>query len=256
VKQWHKIIVGITLLALIGTAGFQVLRQREPQYNGVGLGKYIEQKFAMYQWSEAVRAVKATGDTGVRYLIRQMRRDPLTELEIKASRYCPVSVQKFLPKQVDYQNRRIRASTVLDRLGTNAVVALPDCLEILESDTGFGPRQSCLNIVVKFAPGTKLEQRALEAMCKLAESGEREERRTALFYLMKFPNHTQEVVPVLVRSLKHPGMYGPCSAALITIGPAAIPALQEEAAKELFHVRPATLVLEQMQKNGVTGSNQ
>jgi len=120
-------------------------------------------------------------------------------------------------------------------------------LKIVETERSFGPRHNCLSIVGRFAPQTKYEVRALNALLKLAVASRPEElyeRNIALSWLGSFTNHPTIVLPVLVKGLSQRGQFDSCSTALVKFGPAAVPLLKEAHAREGPHVRPALSVLQ------------
>ena len=248
-KLKSLLLAGFLLpLLAFGLWFWTVGRVPEPKHNGVGLGHYLTPSPSIQVYEEGLEMVQELGPRAVPYLLHKTKPDPIIEFlsRFDRGRKLPAPVLRWM--QVE-QNRRTLASAYLSQLGTNALPALPDVVAILERPRVDGVKHNCVNLVGQIAAGTPYEHRAVQAVLRVIEESEfGDTRRVAYYALGAFTNHSDQTIPALLEGLKHGKMVDNCIEALKRIGQPAIAPLEEAAAKETRHVRPAGLALEKVRQ--------
>lgn len=218
----------------------------EPHFNGRGLHNYLEDS----DQTQANLAVLNLGSAAVPYLTSVIKRDPLRELIYSAAEKNGHALKFLHEDQVKYRTRRMQASYQLTKLGTNAATALPVIVALVESldDYVF---YSGIEIL-RFAPGTKYETRALNALLRITALNRVKEWRSDTYAIQAayetlpaFSSHYHVIIPLMIKSLQVPGGYKRIDA-IVQLGTNALPALREAALSETNHVRPATVALERI----------
>lgn len=232
---------------MIGTATvlWRYHRVPEPKVNGVGLGVYLADSRAE---SDLQRIASEFGPRAVPYLAQQIRRDRAREQIHKAAARLPFEKDLLAADIKNYNRRRFIALHLLYALHTNALSCLPEILEITENPDD--PAFSTALIILRIAPGTEHELRALNALVAATTVSRPNrsssfERNYAYGLLPYFTAHPDVVIPALVSSLHEPGGYKRIDS-VVRFGTNALPALKEAALRETNHIRPATIALERI----------
>jgi len=204
----------------------------------------------------AHEGTKKLGAAVVPYLASQFDDDPLRELAFKIRPRMPDKIAALLPDPKIFRNRRITAAGLITEAGTNGVLALPRLLAITEAE---GPNytHNFIRAIGSLAPGTKYEERARKLLLKITAEMRHERdlttRRMAYYLLGSYPS--PEVTTVLMEGMNEYGVKNASIQSLVKLGTNVVPQLKEVAAEEEGHVRPATLVLEKIEKQLAENKN-
>ena len=251
--------IALALLASIGlvlTLSYWRSYLPEPRHNNIGLNTYLTstnfEYLAYTGYHPSAQLAKALDPKAATYLAKQMQPNAVYELAFRLAPKFPSAVQPLFPNKAEYQTRRLRASSILSMMRTNAAPALPTLLSLVEKRDPL-IEHPCLMLVGTLAPGTTYEERALRMLLRLLEqprpSSAYNHRKAIYSVLGNFTIRLDEISSVLVHGLREYSTVSPCLDSILKIGPPAIPALREAVKSETnIHVRPAGLALEKIEQ--------
>lgn len=240
----------VLVVVVLSGGGVAWLRHTpEPSYEGVRFSVLLDEFKNPEMRKVAYKGTKELGAEVVPYLVSQFEDDPLRELAFKIRPKMPDKIASMLPDPKVYRNRRNMAAGLLTEAGTNAVRALPRLLAVTEAESP-NYTHNCIRAIGMLAPGTEYEERArkllLKSTVELRQARNFMTRPMVYDLLGSFP--ADEVVTVLIEGLNEHRLKNACIQSLVKLGTNAVPELRKVAAMEEGHVRPATLVLEKIEK--------
>jgi len=246
-RRW---VMFVLVVVVVSGGGVAWLRHTpEPSYEGVRFSVLLDEWKNREMRRVAYKGTKELGAAAVPYLASQFDDDPLRELAFKIRPKMPDKIASMLPDPNVYRNRRNMAAGLLTEAGTNAVRALPRLLAITEAETP-NYTHNYIRAIGILAPGTEYEERSRKLLLKVTAEMRLERdlttRRMSYHLLGSFP--ADEVVMVLIEGLNEHRLKNECIQSLVKLGTNAVPELRKVAALEDGHVRPATLVLEKIEK--------
>jgi hypothetical protein len=247
-RRW---VMCVLMAVVMGGTGVAWLRHTpEPNYEGVRFSVLLDGGIRDHEkWKLAREGTKELGAAVVPYLASQFDNDPLRELAFKVRPKMPNKIATMLPDPKVYRKRRNSAAGLITFAGTNAVRALPGLLALMEAEAP-NYTHNFVRAIGMLAPGTKYEERARKLLLNVTTEMRHERdlttRRMAYHLLGSFPS--PEVTTALLEGMNEHGVKNACIQSLVKLGTNAVPELKKLAEKEEGHVRPATLVLEKIEK--------
>lgn len=187
-----QIALAVLLVAILGMIMWQVVRLREPVYQGKPLSLWLQSYNADGDSPEVDDAVATIGTNAIPALLGMLQaKDSRLRLALAALglRYTPA------------ETRHMRAEKGFGALGTAASNAVPALIEIYEQNASPTARRAAGNALVEIGPAAKL---AIPALIKSATSTNSEVRAFGLSTLGRMALESKLVVPVLIKGLHDP----------------------------------------------------
>jgi hypothetical protein len=247
-RRWVMVVLVVVLVSGGGVAWLR--HAPEPSYEGVRFSVLLDAFGTNDEMRRvAYKGTKELGAAVVPYLASQFDEDPLRELAFKIRPLVPDKIAPLLPDPKVYRNRRNTAAGLLTEAGTNAVRALPRLLARTESESP-NYTHNFIRAIGMLAPGTEYEERARKLLVKVTvemrQASDMATRPMVYSLLGNFPS--DEVVMVLIAGLNEHRVLSYSIGSLVKLGTNAVSELKKVAAREEGHIRPATLVLEKIEK--------
>ena len=187
-----QIALAVFLVTVVGVIAWQVVRLREPVYQGKPLGVWLQGYGPDGSSPEVDDAVRMMGTNVIPTLLGMLQtEDSRLKLTLAALgfRYPPAETQ------------HMRAEKGLSALGADASNAVPTLIEIYEQNTSPTARRAAANALVEVGPAAKL---AIPALIKSASSTNADVRAFAVYTLGRMALEPEMVDPVLIRALRDP----------------------------------------------------
>jgi HEAT repeat protein len=215
-KRWRVIIIIFASSALMAGAAWQVLRPREPVFEGKPLSFWL-QGYDPIRGTEpgnqkADEVVSKVGTNAIPTLLRMLSAgDPPFILKLKAL----VHRQHFITfRRRTPANQHFQAVKAFQRLGPGAKTAVPALIEIYEQNLSAASQIETAHALGSIGPQAKEAVPTL--LCGMTNIDANVRRETA-FVLMQIHAEPALVLPVLANSLHDPS-FSVRMAALLTIG--------------------------------------
>jgi hypothetical protein len=192
VRKRVQIALAFLLVATAGVIAWQVLRLREPVYQGKPLSHWLQSYGPDSDSPEVDDAVRTMGTNVIPAFLGMLRaEDSQLKLTLAALgfRYTPAETQ------------HLRAQKGLSALGADSSNAVPALIEIYKQNASPTARQAAANALVEIGPAAK---QAVPALIKSAASTNSDVRAFALYTLGRMALESELVVPVLIKGLHDP----------------------------------------------------
>src|SRR5947209_338906 len=187
-----RIALAVWLVAVGGVIGWQVLRLREPAYQGKRLSLWLQSYSPDSDSPEVDEALRTMGTNAIPTLLGNLQtKDSALKLKLAALglRYTPA------------ETRHLRAERGFKALGAEASDAVPALIEIYEQNISSSARRAAANALVEIGPSAK---QAIPALIKSATGTNSEVRAFAVYTLGRMALEAELVDPVLIKSLHDP----------------------------------------------------
>jgi len=187
-----QIALAVFLVVVVAGIAWQVLRLREPVYQGKPLSVWLQSYSPDGDSPEVDDAVHTMGTNALPALLGMLQaKDSKLKLALSALgfRYTPAETQ------------HLRAQKGLSALGADASNAVPALIEIYQQNTSPTASRAAANALVEIGPAA---EQAIPALMKSAASTNSDVRAFALYTLGRLALESKLVVPVLIKGLHDP----------------------------------------------------
>jgi len=187
-----QIALAVFLVVVVAGIAWQVLRLREPVYQGKPLSVWLQSYSPDGDSPEVDDAVHTMGTNALPALLGMLQaKDSKLKLALAALgfRYTPAETQ------------HLRAQKGLSALGADASNAVPALIEIYQQNTSPTASRAAANALVEIGPAA---EQAIPALMKSAASTNSDVRAFALYTLGRLALESKLVVPVLIKGLHDP----------------------------------------------------
>jgi HEAT repeat protein len=187
-----QIALTLLLVAVGGVIAWQVLRQREPVYQGKPLSHWLQSYGPDSDSAEVDDAVHTIGTNAIPALLGMLQaKNSGLKLALAALGF------HYLPAETQH----MRAEKGLSALGADASNAVPALIEIYELNASPTARHAAANALVEIGPAAK---HAIPALINSANSTNSEVRAFAAYTLGRMALEPEMVDPVLIKALHDP----------------------------------------------------
>jgi hypothetical protein len=223
------IALAFLLVVLAGVIGWQVLRLREPVYQGRRLSVWLEmatrQRMSGNPYDREVEAIRHIGTNALPVLIAMLRAHDMRLKQVIMTWAQKQKLVHFNFRSAD--QRREDAFTGYVALGSLASVQIPNLMDCLTNDPSPNVRMAAASALGQIGPDARV---AAPALFRAAKDTNETVRIHAYWVLGQILPGAQLAVPVLVAGLADPYQAARDQAALVLgkYGPearAAVPAL-------------------------------
>ena len=222
------IALAVLLVILAGVSAWQVLRLREPVYQGKPLSAWLERLSKATKDDERDRATTAIRHIGTNALPLLIERLRAQDAPLKLLIMTWAEKQKLVPVHLkSAQQRRNEAIWGYEALGPLASAQIPSLADMVSHDPAFFVRHGAVSALGYVGPEARS---AAPALFRATQDTDEEVRGVAFWALGRILPDPQLTIPLLVAGLDDPlwGNRWPAAAALGKYGPearAAVPAL-------------------------------
>ena len=204
-----RIALAVLLVAIVGVIAWQVLREREPVYQGKPLSVWLEgytpdpkdhrPLVEQPQWKHADAAVRALGTNAIPSLLRMLRaRDtPLKLTLVRLAR----KQRLFKISQTSAGELNMRASEAFGSLGENASNSVPALIQIYEENRSEASQNAVVLALGSIGPAAG---EAVRCLLGTVERSDFAIRHNAVGALGEIHAQPRLVVPVLAKALGDP----------------------------------------------------
>jgi hypothetical protein len=193
------IAVGLLLAIPLGLLIWRPTRAREPAYAGWKLTRWLDNVVAEER-TGTDEALRTIGSNAIPTLLKMIRAKDPPPLLFKLLQHA----EWYRSKRINSSDPRIRVYVVgraFGVLGTNAVSAVPDLIEIYEVDDSPLSQRCAAAALGHIGQGA---QSALPALIRRLTHTNRDVRFRAAFAVMGIGGEPDVVVPALTSALKDP----------------------------------------------------
>jgi HEAT repeat protein len=191
-RQRVPIALAVLLVAVVGVIAWQVLRLREPVYQGKPLSLWLQGYSPDGDSPEVDDAVRAMGTNAIPTLLGMLQvKDSQLKLTLAALGFRYTSAE----------TQHLRAQKGFSALEADASNAVPALIEIYKQNTSPTAGRAAANALVEIGPAAKT---AIPALMKSAASTNSHVRAFALCTLGRMALESKLVVPVLIQGLHDP----------------------------------------------------
>jgi len=188
--------VGITIVTFLASISaiilWQLLRLREPVYQGKRLSVWLQRYSSDADAAEVDEALRTTGTNAIPTLLENLRsKDSALRLKLAS-----LGVHYTLA-----ETRHMRAERGFRALGEAASNAVPMLIEIYEQNPSTSAREAAGNALVETGPAAK---KAIPALIKSAANTNSDVRVFAVATLGRMGLESESVDPVLINALHDP----------------------------------------------------
>jgi hypothetical protein len=212
-RKWVQVVLAVLLVVLAGVIVWQVLRLREPVYQGKRLSFWLESLCkALGNQDEVDRAEQAIRHIGTNALPVLIEGLHARDTPLKQTMVEWVQKQKLVHFSFKsaYQ-RRCKAILGYEALGPLASAQVPSLMDTLTNDPSPDVRQDAASALAAIGPEARLAASALFHAAKDTNNAVRNRAFIALARIRPDPHLT---VPVLVAGLDDPNRTVRCNAAI------------------------------------------
>jgi hypothetical protein len=180
------------LLAITGLIVWQVVRLREPVYQGKRLSVWLRQYSADADSPETDEALRAIGTNAIPILLAELQaREPRLKVSL------PMLGLYYIPAE----NRHVWGQKGFSALGNDASNAASPLMRIYERDISPSSRHAAANALVEIGPAASI---SIPVLIKSAGSTNAEVRAFAVYTVGRMAVEPKVVDPVLIKSLRDP----------------------------------------------------
>ncbi len=191
-KRVQIALAVLLFLGLFGFTAWQVVRPREPVYQGRRLSAWLERFRPDGDTPDVDEAVRAVGTNAIPLLLQNLQAKD-SRLRLMLS----VLGLEYTPAKIHH----MRAEKGFSALGADASNAVPNIIEVYEQNTSPSARQAAANALVEIGPAAK---QAIPPLIKSAASTNSDVRAFALYTLGRMAFESESVDPVLIKALLDP----------------------------------------------------
>jgi hypothetical protein len=200
-KRYHMLLV-VLLVAVVGGLAWEVVRQREPMYQGKPLSYWLDG----YSQPPLTNVTPTQADAAVRQLGTNSFPELFRRLQQRDSGF-KIMIMRLLEKQSVIKipfaprNANYTAVTGFKALGPQASNAVPRLIEIFDSDPHLFPQQAIPAILGDIGPSA---QQAIPALLRGMTHTNSFVRYNAIFAIGRIHPEPKVVVPALITRLNDP----------------------------------------------------
>ena len=191
-KRVQIAVAVLLFLGLFGFTAWQVVRPREPVYQGRRLSAWLERFSPDGDTPDVDEAVRTVGTNTIPLLLQNLQAKD-SRLRLMLS----VLGLEYTPARI----RHMRAEKGFSALGADASNAVPNIIEVYEQNTSPSARQAAANALVEIGPASK---QAIPALIKSTASTNSDVRAFALYTLGRMAFESESVASVLIKALLDP----------------------------------------------------
>jgi hypothetical protein len=196
-----QIALAVSLIAVGGVIAWQVLREREPVYQGKPLSVWLESYDSpknQQAWQQTDEAIRQIGPKAIPMLLQMLR---VSDSAPWKQKLLALAYKQHFIKihHINAWGQNWRAATALGAMGSDAADAVPELIQLYENPIS-GPSQRYTLIALgKIGPAAKMAIPSL--LHTVSTSTEEEVRGSAVFALAGIHAEPERVVPVLISCL-------------------------------------------------------
>lgn len=188
-----KRIVFLACAMLALAVLWQVLRDREPSYQGRALSEWVDQmQNRAYNAAEAQGAIRAIGTNAIPIAVKWISYEPR---RFGKNRVVTLA-REHLPGRISRNERRAYQAVIVFRaLGADACSAIPQLTNLALRTSDRARADRCIEALAHLGP------EALPGMLTLVTNSPTDTRRKAMFWLHSFGTNAAVAVPILIQCL-------------------------------------------------------
>ncbi len=226
------IALAVLLVILAGVIAWQVLREREPVYQGKSLSAWVKgytpdpkdyrPLVEQPQWKQTDAALRALGTNAIPSLLRMLR---ATDAPWKVKLVRLASKQRFIKtSRASAGELNMWASMAFESLQGSASNSVPELIQIYEEHRSECSQNAVVNALRSIGPAAA---RAVPCLLGAAASSDLAIRNNALAALGEIHAQSELAVPVLIKALRDPdaSVRGAAACSLRDFGADAKPAV-------------------------------
>jgi hypothetical protein len=200
-RKVPQIALAVSLVAAGGVIAWQVLREREPVYQGKRLSAWLEgYDFPKNQqaWQQTDEAIRQIGSKATLTLLQMLR---VSDSALWKQKLLALAYKQHFIKihHIKAWGQNWRAANALGALGSDAVGAVPELIHLYENPISGPSQRYTLMALGKIGPAAKM---AIPSLLRtVSTSTDEDVRASAVFALGGIHAEPERVVPVLIKCL-------------------------------------------------------
>jgi hypothetical protein len=205
-RKTPQIALTVSLMAVGGVIAWQVLRGREPGYQGKPLSVWLEGYDVpknQAAWQRTDEAVRQIGTNALPELLQMLR---LTDSAPWKQKLLALAYKQHFIKihHIKAWGQNWRAATALGAMGSEACGAVPELIQLYENPISGPSQRYTLMALGKIGPPAKM---AIPSLLRtVSTSTDEDVRANTVFALGGIHEEPEQVIPVLIKCLADPSI--------------------------------------------------